>query len=58
MRKRAEEKFRERVLLKVEDDLQKMQKRYEDACVEIEADIKRQTFFNLTALYKKPKAAK
>lgn len=39
MRRRAEEKFRERVLMPVEQDLVRMQKRVEDACAEIEADI-------------------
>ena len=53
MRKRAEEKFRQRVLEQVEDDLLKMQERFENACAEIEADIKRQRFFNLLAIYKK-----
>lgn len=52
MRKRAEEKFRERVLQHVEKDLVTWQKSYEDMCLETEADIKRQTFFNLVQIYK------
>jgi hypothetical protein len=52
MRKRAEEKFRARILEPVENDLQKWNKRFEDACAEIESDIKRQTYFNLIQVYK------
>ena len=52
MRRRAEEKFRERVLLPVEQDLVKMQSRVENACGELVADIRRQRFFNLTLIYK------
>ena len=36
MRKTAEEKFKERVLSKVEQDLEKCAKRYKDACLEID----------------------
>lgn len=35
MRRRAEEKFRERVLMRVESDLVQWAKRFEDACAEI-----------------------
>ena len=52
MRKRAEEKFQERVLKKVEDDLLNWQKRFENACAETEGDIKRQTYFNLIHILK------
>ena len=45
MRKRAEEKFKERVLSKVENDLVNWSKRYENQIGDIEADIKRQTYF-------------
>lgn len=52
MRKRAEEKFKERVLMKIESDLVIWAKRFEDACADIESDIKRQTYFNLTHIFK------
>ena len=52
MRKRAEEKFQERVLKRVEEDLANWQKRFDDQCAEIEGDIKRQTYFNLIHIFK------
>lgn len=52
MRKRAEEKFQERVLMRVEQDLIKWTKRFEDQCVDIQSDIKRQTYFNLIQIFK------
>jgi|LauGreDrversion4_2_1035121.scaffolds.fasta_scaffold651539_2 hypothetical protein len=47
MRAAAEAKFKFNVLDKVESDLKIWQRRYEEACKEIESDIKRQAFFNL-----------
>ena len=52
MRKTAEEKFKQRVLLKIEEDLLQCAKRYEDACSEIDLDVKKQMFFNLRKIYK------